>query len=58
MTIFVCFSLVVLFICDYLLITYCNVKRGVPIYAFRVFVVLLAILSLMATGDITVAYGG
>ena len=50
--------LVILFICDLILVTYCKVKNGFRMFAFRFFIVLLAVLSLIMTGDITIAYGG
>ena len=47
--------LAALFVCDFALIKFCNVKNNFPMYAFRFFAVLLAVLSLMLTGDITLA---
>ena len=50
--------LTVLFICDIILVTYCKVKNGFRMFAFRVFAILLGVMSLMMTGDIVIAYGG
>ena len=50
--------LAVLFICDLLLVFYCKVKNGFRMFAFRIFSILLAILSLMMTGDIQIACVG
>ena len=50
--------LTVLFICDILLVTYCKVKNGFRMFAFRIFAILLAVMSLMMTGDIVIAYAG
>ncbi len=47
--------LAVLFVCDVALIKLCNVKNGFSMYAFRFFVIMLAVVSLMLTGDITIA---
>ena len=58
MTILVLSSVFMLFICDFLLVKYCNVRKCFPLYAFRFFVILLAVVTLMLTGDITIAYGG
>jgi len=49
--------LAILFICDLLLVFYCKVKNGFRMFVFRVFAVLLAIMSLILTGDIQIAYG-
>ena len=50
--------LTILFICDIVLVSYCKVKNGFRMFAFRVFAILLAVMSLLMTGDITIAYGG
>jgi len=50
--------LAILFICDLLLVFYCKVKNGFRMFAFRVFAILLAVMSLILTGDITLAYMG
>ena len=48
----------VLFVCDIVLVTYCRVKNGFRMFAFRIFTILLAVMSLMMTGDIVIASGG
>jgi len=50
--------LTVLFICDLLLVFYCKVKNGFRMFTFRVIAILLAVMTLVMTGDITLAYGG
>ncbi len=50
--------LAVLFICDLLLVFYCKVKNGFRMFAFRIFAILLAVMSLIMTGDITIASVG
>ena len=50
--------LAVLFICDILLVTYCKVKNGFRMFAFRFMAILLAVMSLILTGDITIACVG
>jgi len=52
------FLLTVLLICDIVLVMYCKVKNGFRMFAFRCFAVLLVVMTLMLTGDITIAYGG
>ena len=50
--------LAILFVCDLILVMYCKVKNGFRMFAFRCFAVFLVIMTLMLTGDITIAYGG
>lgn len=57
MVLAVVFILAILFICDLLLVFYCKVKNGFRMFAFRIFAVLLAIISLILTGDIQIANG-
>ncbi len=47
----------ILFFCLIALAKYCQVRKR-SIFAFSFFVMLLVIVTLMVTGDITVAYGG
>lgn len=46
-----------LFLCLIALAKYCNIRKR-SIFAFSFFVMLLAVVTLMVTGDITIAYGG
>ena len=45
----------VLFICEVILVKYCQVKKRF-MFIFSFFVMLLVLTALVVTGDITVAY--
>ena len=47
----------ILLICEILLVKYCQVKKR-AMFVFSCFFIILAIVSLMITGDIVLAYGG
>ena len=58
MIILVSLMLSVLLICDIILIAYCRVNRPFTVFTFSFLVVVLAVLMLMLTGDISIVYGG
>ena len=57
MIIVVSLLLSVLMICNIVLVKYCSIKKR-SVFAFSFLVMLLVLVALMVTGDITVAYGG
>ena len=46
-----------LFLCLIALARYCKIRKR-SIFAFSFLVLLLVVVTLMVTGDITIAYGG
>ena len=54
MILLVSIMLSMLLICDVLLIAYCRVKRPFTVFTFSFLVIILAVLMLMITGDISV----
>ncbi len=57
MTILILSLLSVLIVCDLLLVYYCKVKQTFSLFAFRFFIILLTVVSLIMTGDINIALG-
>ena len=47
----------ILLVCEILLVKYCQVKKR-AMFMFSCLYLILALVSLMLTGDITLAYGG
>lgn len=47
----------ILLICEIILVKYCQVRKR-AMFMFNCFYFILAIVSLMLTGDIAIAYGG
>ena len=47
----------ILLICEILLVKYCQVKKR-AMFMFSCLYLILAVVSLMITGDIALAYGG